>query len=184
MTSLSDAELLDHVRAGDAYALEAIFERYEEPVFRFLVGLLRDHHEAEDVLQETFVKALEKLDHVDGTKLRGWLFTVAYRQAMLLKRQQKRRDRQRVDDVAIGLSVAPGSCPADQAADQEEWRRLRELLDQLPAGQRDVIRARIYEGKRFREIAQALGCPLNTALARMHTGLQKLRQLWEGSRHD
>jgi RNA polymerase sigma-70 factor (ECF subfamily) len=54
-------------------------------------------------------------------------------------------------------------------------------LEQLPAGQREVIRQRVYEGKRFREIAAALGCPLNTALARMHDGLKRLRLLWEES---
>jgi RNA polymerase sigma-70 factor (ECF subfamily) len=179
MTTLSDAELLAHFRAGDVCALEALFERYEGPVFQFLVGMLRDHHEAEDVLQETFVKALEKAGEVDGGHVRGWLFTVAYRQAMLLKRKQKRRDRGRVDDEALAWSASPGGDPLGHASRREEAGKLRALIEQLPAGQREVIRARIYEGKRFRDIAESLGCPLNTALARMHSGLQKLRQLWE-----
>ena len=65
------------------------------------------------------------------------------------------------------------------AEQRDDARRLRELLEQLPAGQREVIRQRVYEGKRFREIAAALDCPLNTALARMHEGLKRLRVLWE-----
>ena len=59
---------------------------------------------------------------------------------------------------------------------------MRELLDLLPAAQRAVISARVFDGKTFREVAASLGCPLNTALARMHDGLKKLRQLWE-ARH-
>jgi RNA polymerase sigma-70 factor (ECF subfamily) len=55
--------------------------------------------------------------------------------------------------------------------------RCRELLSQLPEPQREVIRLHLFEGKRFREIAEHLGCPLNTALARMHQGLKKLRLL-------
>jgi RNA polymerase sigma-70 factor (ECF subfamily) len=65
------------------------------------------------------------------------------------------------------------------AEHREDAQRLQALLQQLPSSQREVIRQRIYEGKRFREIAEALGCPLNTALARMHEGLKRLRLLWE-----
>jgi RNA polymerase sigma-70 factor (ECF subfamily) len=176
----TDAELLKRFRRGDECALEALFERYEPPLFQFLVGLLRDHHKAEDVLQETFIKALERIDGVDPEKLRGWLFTVAYREAMLARRKSKRQPAS--EEEALAVSPDPGPEPSWQAACREDARRLRELLEQLPPSQRDVIRARIYEGKRFRDIADDLGCPLNTALARMHSGLQRLRQLWEGSR--
>jgi RNA polymerase sigma-70 factor (ECF subfamily) len=69
--------------------------------------------------------------------------------------------------------------PADLAMSREEAERCRRWLEQLPESQREVIRLRIYEGKRFREIAASLGCPLNTALARMHQGLKRLRSLEE-----
>src|SRR5262245_16222901 len=91
MADQSDAQLLTRFRAGDETALELLFDRYEEPVFQFLVGMLRDYHQAEDVLQETFVRALERLEGVDPDHLRGWLFTVAYHQAMLAKRRQKKQ---------------------------------------------------------------------------------------------
>ena len=57
-TAATDAALLARFRGGDASALDPLFARYEEPVFRFLFGVLRDHHAAEDALQETFVQAL------------------------------------------------------------------------------------------------------------------------------
>lgn len=186
MTDASDRQLLEGFRAGDERALDALFERYEGPVYQFLVGLLRDHHQAEDVLQETFVRALERLDGVDPNHLRGWLFTVAYHQAMLFKRKQKGRgglprvvavefatDDERLPDRNIG--------PVRAAERNEEAQRMRELLEQLPPHQREVIRQRVYEGKRFREIAADMECPLNTALARMHEGLKRLRLLWEQS---
>jgi RNA polymerase sigma-70 factor, ECF subfamily len=175
VTYPSDAELLERFHAGDALALETLFERYEEPLFHFLVGLLRDHHWAEDVLQETFVRALQRLDGVDPDHLRGWLFTVGYHQAMLARRRSKGRATVPGSDRLID----PNPIPALSAETADDARRLRELLDRLPAGQREVIRQRVYEGKRFKDIAAALGCPLNTALARMHEGLKKLRLLWE-----
>lgn len=180
MADVSDSELLVRFRAGDDSALELLFERYESPVFQFLVGVLRNHHLAEDALQETFVRALERLDGVDPNHLRGWLFTVAYHQAMLLKRKQK-KEHPRIPGHNGVADPHPG--PVLRAEQQDDARRLRELLDKLPAGQREVIRQRVYEGKRFREIAATLDCPLNTALARMHEGLKRLRLLWEQENH-
>jgi RNA polymerase sigma-70 factor (ECF subfamily) len=170
-----DADLLRRFRSGDGGALDTLFDRYEAPLFQFLLGMLRDHHRAEDALQETFVRALERLDAVDPDHLRGWLFTVAYHQAMLGKRRDKKGPRNPLLD---GDAAAAAPDPLRQAEQRDDARRLRELLEQLPSGQREVIRQRVYEGKRFREIAEALGCPLNTALARMHEGLKRLRLLW------
>jgi RNA polymerase sigma-70 factor (ECF subfamily) len=179
-TEHTDGELLVRFRAGDSAALEALFVRYEGPVFRFLFGLLRNHHTAEDALQETFVQAIRYADVVAPEGFRGWLFTVAHRQAMLIKRKAKRLPAQADDLVLLGLvgdeSLEARSDRADEA------RAIRELLELLPSAQRAVIAARVFEGKKFREVAAALGCPLNTALARMHEGLKKLRQLWE-ARH-
>src|ERR1700675_1192836 len=91
MSESSDAALLLRFRSGDALALEFLCERYEAPLFQFLLGILKDHHRAEDALQETFVRALSRLDGVDPDHLRGWLFTVAYHEAMLQRPRQKIR---------------------------------------------------------------------------------------------
>src|SRR5579871_5781009 len=176
MSELSDATLLARFRAGDGQALEALFARHEVSLYQFLVGMLRDHHRAEDALQETFVRALERLDGVDPEHLRGWLFTVAYHQAMLARRKEKSRP---AGSLGTGAVADPEPGPLPRAAHRDDARRLQSLLDQLPAPQREVIRQRVFEGKRFREIAATLECPLNTALARMHEGLKRLRLLWE-----
>jgi RNA polymerase sigma-70 factor (ECF subfamily) len=179
MVDSSDAELLRRFRAGDDRALEDLFERHEAPLYCFLLGILRDTHQAEDALQETFVRALERLDGVDPDHLRGWLFTVAYHQAMLARRQGASRRRVVVaGDAPVEGACDPGAGPLDRAEQGDDARRLRDLLERLPPQQREVIRQRVYEGKKFREIAQALDCPLNTALARMHEGLKRLRLLW------
>jgi RNA polymerase sigma-70 factor (ECF subfamily) len=173
----SDLELLTRFRIGDSSALEPLFLRYEGPIFRFLFGVLKDHHAAEDALQETFVQAIRHADSVAPDTFRGWLFTVAYRQAILIRRRGKRLPSQADDGVLLALV---GDVPANDRVDRaDDIRKMRELLDQLPAPQRAAIAARVFDGKKFREIAEALGCPLNTALARMHEGLKKLRQLWE-----
>jgi RNA polymerase sigma-70 factor (ECF subfamily) len=180
MAEPADALLLSRFQSGDVRALNALLARHEGPLFQFLVGMLRDHHLAEDVLQDTFVRALERLDGVDGDHLRGWLFTVAYHQALLARRRQKSRPAVGLAPSAEPAEDCPG--PHETAALRDDARRVGRLLARLPAAQREVIRQRVYEGKRFREIAAALGCPLNTALARMHEGLKRLRLLWEADR--
>lgn len=178
----SDAELLTRFQAGDASALDGILNRYERPLFLFLLGTLRDHHRAEDALQETFVQALERLRDVDPEHLKGWLFTVAYHQAMLSKRRQAARQRHfPVAGDAAEEKLMKGDDPAAVALAQEAAEQCRKLVDQLPEKQRELIRMRMYEGKRFRDIADELGCPLNTALARMHQALKKLREMGDFS---
>jgi RNA polymerase sigma-70 factor (ECF subfamily) len=179
-TEPTDGELLLRFRSGDSAALEALFNRHEGPVFRFLFGVLRDHHAAEDALQETFVQAIRYADVVTPEGFRGWLYTVAHRQALLIKRKAKSLPSQADELVLLGLVGGDDSEPRADLAD--DARVVAELLELLPAPQRAVIAARVFEGKKFREVAAVLGCPLNTALARMHEGLKKLRTLWE-ARH-
>src|SRR6516164_8003586 len=149
MAEPADALLLARFQSGDVRALDELLARHEAPLFQFLVGILRDHHLAEDVLQDTFVRALERLDGVDGEHLRGWLFTVAYHQAMLARRRQKSRPARPLEDEVSGREPAP----EQEAERRDDARHLQRLLDQLPAAQREVIRQRVYEGKRFRDIA-------------------------------
>jgi len=178
MAELSDAELLSRFRAGQPTALDQLFERHETRLYCLLLGMLHDPHQAEDALQETFVRALEHLDGVDPEHLHGWLSTVAYHQALLMKRRQVgqlKHIRPAIEQPDKPDSI-PG--PLDSLAREDEARRLRDLLEQLPAAQREVIHQRVYEGKKFREIADTLGCTLNTALTRMHEGLKRLRLLW------
>jgi RNA polymerase sigma-70 factor (ECF subfamily) len=175
----SDAELTRRwIQQRDAAALEALMSRYEGPLFRLLYGILRDHHTAEDVLQETFVQAMRQLDGVRPEGVRGWLFTVAYQQAMLWKRRQHRWPAG-LTDSASETVPAPQAPPEIALEQAEELAWVRLAIQQLPTDQQTTLRARYYEGKKFREIAAAAGCPLNTALARLHAGLKKLRQLWE-----
>lgn len=179
LAEVSDCDLVTRFRVGDDAALGVLFARYEGPVFRFLLSILRDHHKAEDALQETFVQALRKGGEANPEGFRGWLFTVAHRQAMLQLRHAKRRPAATEEAVLCGVAD-DADAPETLTERADELRAVHELLTLLPEGQQAVIRLRVYDGLRFREVAERLGCPLNTALARMHDGLRRLRELWEG----
>jgi RNA polymerase sigma-70 factor, ECF subfamily len=174
----TDSDLLIRFRAGDDSALSLLFSRYEGEIFRFLIGMLRDHHQAEDVLQETFILAIRKSEQVSPQTLRGWLFTVAHQQAVLAKRKQKRYSSF-VELFGILDVSSSQNNPEYQAIQKDDSAKALALLSQLPDMQQSVIKLRIFEGLRFQDLANRLDIPLGTALARMHDGLQKMRLLWE-----
>lgn len=170
----SDATLFRRFRAGDESALDLLLQRYEGPLFRFLMGVLKDSHAAEEALQETLVKVLEHHADADPEHLRGWLFRVAWREAM----QQLRRERKHVAGRAELSKLERGELGPDEILQlQEDTALVQELLARLPESQKAVLQARFYDDKRFREIASALGCPIGTALTRMHQGLRRLRSM-------
>lgn len=175
---ISDAELLRLTRQGDGCALGLLFRRYELPIYRFLVGMLRNRDQAEDALQETFVQAIRKSDRINPEAIRGWLYTVAHQQAVLLKRKARRFPATHGESNLlewIDRHESPGVI-RDRSTDA---LAAVALLERLPAGQQSVIRLRIFDGLRFQDVADRLGIPLGTALARMHDGLKTLRGWWE-----
>ncbi len=147
---------------------------------RFLVGLLRDAHLASDVLQATFAKLVEQGREVQEESRRAWLYRVAYREAMLVRR------RQAVDDAARQRAAwsreAAGESAESLLLQAETVEQVRRAIEELPAEQRRVVRMRIYEDKTFTVIAEELGIPLGTALGRMRAALKKLRARLERER--
>jgi len=157
----------------DPAVVAALYADHAEPLRRFLLGLLRDPALAGDVLQATFTKAVERGHATAAESRKAWLFQVAYREAAAIRRRQAtavRVTRQ------LAWSQRAGEDPADEPLIRSETvEAVRAALTQLPAKQRQVVEMRIYEEKTFATIAQELGIPLGTALARMRAALKKLR---------
>lgn len=164
----------------DPATVAALHARYGEELRRFLLGLLRDQQLAADALQATFVKLAERGHTTREESRKGWLFRVAYNEAMLLRR------RQAIDEAAL-RRTAWDRKSVGQAADADLVRAetiqlVRQAIRDLPAEQQQVVRMRIYEDKTFAVIAAELGIPLGTALGRMRTALIKLRAKLEEQR--
>ncbi len=163
-----------------------VYEIHQVALRRFLIGILRDEAAAADALQTTFERLLEKGHTVQQEdSLKSWLFRVAFNEAMLIRRKDS-ISRKHAENVAWKFQVQSG---ADKGADdrisqsvhyaiqQEDIQRVREALKKLPELQRVVVHKRIYEGLKFREIADELDVPLGTVLARMQAGLRKLKPI-------
>jgi len=133
---------------------EALFRSHADSLFRYLTRMAGDHATAEDVLQDTFQRLLERPPRT-GTNLRGWLFTVATHRLRDVQRAGRRR-RERATLVGPRALSDPPARP-DEALDAAAARsRVRAALDALPERDRTVLLMR-EEGFRHREIAEAVG---------------------------
>jgi RNA polymerase sigma-70 factor (ECF subfamily) len=175
---IGDEVLVKRLRAGDTVAGEALARRYYEPLMRYLQRLAGPQA-AEELHQQTWLSVLDHLDRFDpataGGGFKAWLFRIATNKA---NDHWRSRGRERVAKEGLRLvtnEVHPAAGERLEGAEQEE--RLRRAIELLPEPQRQVLVLRYYSNLKFVEIAEILGCPLNTALGRVHKGLIKLRQL-------
>ena len=170
----------------DAAKAELVYQEHSVGLSRFLLGLLRNEAAAADALQTTFIRLLEKGHTVQQQdSLKSWLFRVAYNEAMLIRRKVS-ISRKHAENVAWKVkSLGSADRGTDDrlsqsvhfAIQQEDIQQVREALTRLPEAQRTVVEMRIYEGLKFREIAEQLDEPLGTVLARMQAGLKKLKPI-------
>jgi len=171
------------VSAADPAArarVAALYEAHAAELKRFVLGVVRDPETAGDVLQSTFSKALEAGHAARPETIKGWLFRVAYHEALVLKRRERAGDKARRRLSTLGLAgrssdVDPGPSAVDGLIRGELAAAVRSALDALPDPQRRVVIARMYDDQTFAEIARASGLPLGTVLTRMRLGLARLR---------
>lgn len=178
---VSDEELIQRIREGDAGAGETLCRRYHQGLSRYLQRLSRSELTAEELHQQTWLAVLQHLDKFDPAGSPGgfkaWLFRIATNKANDLWRNRARERK-----ATSGLRLVTDQEVADAGAgmgNAEQAAKLRRAIETLPEPQRQVVMLRYYSGMKFVEIAQTLGCPLNTALGRMHKAIQKLKQAME-----
>lgn len=176
----------DHPRDGQAEVSElssglvdtarvaSLYESHAEELRRFVLGVTRDADLANDVLQATFVKAVESGHSARVESFKGWLFQVAFHEAMVARRRQGTRENSLRRLASRGEPL--GERPDDRLIRNEAVEAVQRALGELPTEQLRVVRARIYEEKPFAEIATEFGVPLGTVLTRMRLALDKLRR--------
>jgi RNA polymerase sigma-70 factor (ECF subfamily) len=177
----SDESLVQRLRVGETAAGEVLVERYFQPLMRYLQRLAGNDHVAEELHQQTWLSVLDHLDRFDPSSTSGgfkaWLFRIATNKANDLWRA---RGRERAAKEGLKLVTDEESPAAGMRIEgSEQEQKLRQAIEQLPDSQRQVLLLRYYSGMKFVDIAEMLGCPLNTALGRMHKAMLKLKQLME-----
>jgi RNA polymerase sigma-70 factor (ECF subfamily) len=159
----------------DGTFVAALYAEHGAELRRFVVGVVGDRELAGDVLQMTFAKAIERGHTARAETFKGWLFQVAFREALTARRRRESRDQATRRLAALGTPA--GERPEDGAIRAETIEAVRQALRTLPAEQSRVVWARMYEDKTFAEIAEEFGLPLGTVLTRMRLALEKLRRI-------
>jgi RNA polymerase sigma-70 factor (ECF subfamily) len=152
----------------------ALYLENADALRRFLRGVLRDAEAANDVLHAAFAKLLEVGHTSRPESRRAWLFQVAYREAMAIRR--RRSIGERVLRHVAWMQPNRGTKGDETLVRRETLERVRNELRKLPEPQQQIVLKRVYETKTFAEISQELNIPLGTALGRMRAALKKLRR--------
>ena len=181
MNQTSDQTLIDHCLAGRREAFGLLVERYQNRLFHSLLHLLGSTEDAQDVAQEAFVNAFEKLGSFRGqSQFYSWLFRIAYNTAVSSKRKSRRMSvsiEARRD--ASGLEPSDGN-PASEpsyAMDVSDRQRLvQQALSELGEEFRTALVLKEMDGMSYEEIADIVKVPLGTVRSRIHRARLELRE--------
>jgi RNA polymerase sigma-70 factor (ECF subfamily) len=172
----SDDRLLSQLRAGRSEACAELIRAHYQPVYRFLVYLTRDVHQAEDLTQETFAAAWEKIRTFEGrATLATWLHRIAYTKFIDAQRAQRRAGG--MLERLSSPEVSPAD-PFDTVMAGDESQRLYRALDGLAAGERTLLVLHYLQGLSYSEMASVLDEPTGTVKWRTALALNRLRALF------
>jgi RNA polymerase sigma-70 factor (ECF subfamily) len=180
-TSVEPSSLLPAVATGDLAAFEQLYDRHSSTLYALLLRILSNPDDAQEVLQETFVKAwtnAKMFDAVRGSDM-AWLISIARSRGIdRLRSRRVRGDRE--DEAGREISSSFGFVQkrtgADDAIEAQERNAVRSALAELPEAQRAALALAYFEGFSQSEIAEKLGEPLGTIKTRMQLGMKKLRE--------
>ena len=180
---LSDQVLLKQYLAGNQQAISELIERHSRRVRDYIHMMVKDRDVAEDIFQETFIKAVRVIDdgrYTDNGKFLSWILRIAHNQVIDHFRAQKQT--RAVSEAEAGYDVLGTLRFAEKTVEDEMVGAqiesdVRALVELLPAEQREVVMMRYFGGSSFKEIAEQTGVSINTALGRMRYALINLRRM-------
>jgi RNA polymerase sigma factor (sigma-70 family) len=178
--SLSDETLLAGLAAGETGAAAAFVRRYQARVYGLVLTIVRDPGIAEDVAQDTFVRAWRNAGTYDPRRGRvaTWLLTIARNAA--IDAMRVRRPEPLDPEIVAARLQGPGAA-VDDAVPPDERDRVRAAIAELPEAQRRALVLAAYAGRTAREIGELEHAPVGTIKTRIWTAMQKLRASLETS---
>ena len=175
-----EVQLIGRAREGDRIALRELVDLHKDRLFAFIWRMVRDHHEAEDICQDAFLKAFASLDTFSTEyRFSTWLFTIGYRVCL----NRLRRKRPFSGDLDFSAMVSEGGASPSAMLESEEAGRVRasvwSAVDRLSPPQRATILLFYRNDFGCQEIARALQLPLATVKSHLHRARARLRELLE-----
>jgi len=167
----------DRANAGELI-LEQLYDQYAHALFRYAVSLLNSAEDAEDAVQEVFVKIAREHRRLSRIRnMKAYLFTATRNAAFTLLRSRKRGERLQEELCSDYLTRPP-------SADESASETIGKAFEMLNIEQREVLVLHIYEGLTFKEIAKTIGSSTSTVTSRYRYGIEKLRRVLEEDRYE
>lgn len=170
---VSDGELLERWRAGDAASGEALFERYYDMIDRFFLNKVGDA--VPDLVQETFTRCVKNHDRIRDNQFRLYVFGIAYHVLKAHLRERYRGNALFDASAASVYDVAPG--PATLVVRRREHRLLLEALRQIPIDDQVILELHYWDNLTTDDIAEALAIPVGTARGRLQRARDRLGEV-------
>lgn len=180
----ADDELVQAYIAGNNEAFDVLLERHQNKLFSYIFFLVHDEELANDVFQETFVKAIMMMQqkrYVFSGKFSSWIMRIAHNYIVDQFRQDRKEcvslpdpiDQNHIYERNLLEDNVEASLICEQTHDE-----VRRMVERLPQNQREIVFMRFYQDLSFREIADILDISINTALGRMRYALINLRKMY------
>lgn len=179
----SDYELVKQFVNGNNSSIEQLINRYRTRVYTYILLIVKNQHLAEDLFQDTFIKVIKSLldgKYKENGKFLSWVIRIAHN--LIIDHYRKTRQLNAIprEDYQIDIFNSrkfSGITIEDRLINNQITRDIKNLIDELPHDQKEVILLRHYCGLSFKEIAEHTNVSINTALGRMRYALINLRKL-------
>lgn len=171
----TDQQLVDEVREGLRASFSELVKRHQRGLLRLSMRFMKDLDLSQDIVQEAFIKAFEKLHLFEGrSSFKSWLYQIAVNTARN-KLRENRHDFSSIEDVQLSVSATAEKTMVHAAVSEI----IQEQVDRLPFKQKTALVLRVYEDMSFAEIAEVMECPYDTAKANYRHALIKLKEAFE-----
>lgn len=171
----TDIQLVEEVRKGQRSSFSELVKRHQRGLLRLSMRFMKDMDLAQDVVQDSFIKAFEKLNLFEGrASFKSWLYQITVNTARN-KLRESRYDFSNIDDVHLSVSATAEKTLVHAAVSEI----IQTEVDRLPFKQKTALVLRVYEDMSFAEIAEVMECPYDTAKANYRHALLKLKEAFE-----
>ena len=183
LCKLSDEQLVKNYANGDSYAFDTLLARYQQKIYSYILFLVHDDEVADDLFQETFMKAIVTIRqgrYVESGRFSAWLTRIAHN--LVIDKYRQDRNSNVISNDASDADLFNDASLSDITVEmkmitEQSLTDVGRLLKELPDNQKEVLYMRFYQDLSFKEIADAPGVSINTALGRMRYGLINLRKM-------
>lgn len=181
LVKLADEQLVSLFATGENEAFDVLLTRHKSKIYSYIFYIVRDRELAEDIFQETFMKAIVTIKqgrYSENGKFAAWISRIAHNLIIDFFRQDKDENSTSCEDSGVlNNSRFSVGTVEDEMIQLQIRSDIRKIIRNLPANQREVLVMRYYKNLSFKEIAEITGVSINTALGRMRYALINMRRL-------